>query len=266
MKIADSQPLSLRNLQQLLASQILHPERTELPEALLVPPPRGSIAERVGVYVNGYPARLQDSLSETFPALAHLIGHVATAELTQRYRHALSQHSYNLNDVGAELPAFLRRDELTARLPFLPDLAELEWAVATAFHAHDKTPLDPTSLAEWTLDDWAHAVLRFQPSVTLRSSQWPIRDLWETRETPLAEIDLTVADRPQWVLVHRANLQVHCDVIDDNETRALAALIDGRPLGEVTELLATHGDDPSRVSTWFTRWINLGLITTAHVQ
>jgi hypothetical protein len=245
-----------------MASLIVHPERCEYeaPDLVFADLPHGTAAERLHVYAGGYPARVQEALVETFPAVAHLIGDGAVTDLTRRFVGAFALRSYNLNDAGVELPAFLRRDELSSQLPFLPDLAELEWNIACAFHAHDDTPLDPSALAEWSLDDWEHAVLRFQPSVALVCSPWPVRDLWKARETPISDIDLDLRNRPDRVLVYRSGLGGRCESIGIDEAAALAALLDGRKLAELTELLAEQGHDPASVSAWFTRWMNLGIV------
>jgi hypothetical protein len=249
-------------VQRWLAAQVLHPEQpeAEASEALILAPPRGRAAERLGVYVDGYPARVREVLAETFPAVAHVIGPQALTDLTQRYLASVPLRSGNLNHAGAEVSAFLRDDPLTASLPFLADLAELEWSVARAFHAREDPPFDPTPLAEWSLEDWDHAVLRFQPSVSVVASDWPIREIWERRETPIEKIDIALQNRPDRVLVRRAGFDVACESLPAAEARALAALLAGQTLGQVAELLAAEGDGPAVISTWFARWMNLGMI------
>jgi hypothetical protein len=245
-----------------MAAQVLHPERRDAEglARLLVHPPRGARDGRLAVYVNGYPARLQEAVEESFPAVTHVIGHRATHGLIERYVAALTRHTYNLNDVGAELPSFLRNDPLTDRFPFLADLAALEWAVARAFHAYDQTPLDPAPLAAWTDEQWQEAILQFQPSVALVGSPWPIRELWEARATPTEAINIDLRDRPDHVLVRRAGFGVHCESLRDDEAEALTALLAGKTLGEVCEGLMRRSGDPSAVSTWFARWMSQRLI------
>jgi hypothetical protein len=248
-------------MQQWMASRILHPEPREDDGAeRLLAPPRGDRAERLAVYVNGYPARVQEAIAECFPAVTHLIGHRATHELVARYLRALVHHSYNVNDVGADLPAFLCDDVLCVRFPFLPDLARLEWAINRAFHAHLCAPLDPALVATWTAGQWSRAVLRFQPSVTLVCSPWPIRDLWAARETPIEEIDIDLRDRPERVLVRRAGVDVRCESVGRDQAQVLAALMAGRTLGDVSDRLLSSDSDPVSVSTWFARWMQQGLI------
>ena len=184
----------------------------------------------------------------------------ALARLTERYIRATVLRSYNLNDAGSGLPPFLRNDPLTERLPFLPDLAELEWHIARAFHAHEHPPLDPTPLSTWTMAEWERAVLRFQPSVALVSSAWPIRSIWECRETPVEQIDLEMTDRPERVLIYRNGLQVCCESVDAHEATVLAALLAGRSLGDTARSIEGAGDGGSLPAAAFARWMRAGII------
>jgi hypothetical protein len=245
-----------------MASLILHPERLErgTPDGVLAAPPHGTRRERLEVYINGYPARVQEAIEESYPAVTHVIGHRATHELVSRYVPALTQYSYNLNDVGAEVPRFLCHDMLAERFPFLGDLARLEWAVARAFHAEGRPALDPQPLATWTEEQWQHAVMQFQPSVAVVCSPWPISELWEARETPIEAIDIDLRDQPDQVLVYRVGYGVRCESISRDEALVLGALLSGHALGEVSELLGANGGDPASVSAWFARWMQNGLI------
>ncbi len=224
-------------------------------------PEHAGPAERLQVYAAGYPARITEALAETFPAVAHVVGDGAFAALARRFAEATPLGSYSLSDAGADLPRFLPTDQLTECLPFLPDLARLEWHVARAFHALDEAPLDPSVLATWTMEEWGRAVLHFQPWLSLVTSDWPIREIWECRETPVAEIDIDLGDRVDRVLVRRTGFGVTCESLSETEAGALASLIAGQTLGEVVASLAARGDDPAAVSAWFGRWMTLRLVT-----
>jgi len=240
------------------------PEAGDLSE-LIALPERGSAAERLRVYAGGYPVRVQEALAETFPAVAHVVGDGAFTDLVRRYVQATPLHSYNLNDAGAELPHFLGDDSLTARLPFLPDLAGLESQVAHAFHAHERADFDPTALANWSMDDWERAVLCFQPWVALVRSAWPIREIWESRDTPIEEIDIDLRHRSDRVLVRRAGYVVLCESVDDAEAESLGALLEGQTLGCVVAALTARGGDPASVSQRFARWMALRMIADCFI-
>jgi len=235
-------------------------------DALFVKPDVGDAAERLRVYAGAYPARIEEVLKEIFPTVAHVVGDSAFHGLVRRYVRTVPLHSYNLNDAGAELPQFLRSDRLCARLPFLADLGKLEWLVTRAFHAHEEPTLDPTPLSGWSADQWENAVLRFQPSVAVLPSEWPIREIWECRDTPIDDIDIDVRNRPDRVLVRRSGFAVICESLDGGEADALGALLAGQTLGDVSAALAARGSDPASASQWFSRWMAYGMIVSCSVS
>jgi putative DNA-binding protein len=221
--------------------------------------------ERLRVYSGGYPARVHDSLAETYPALAHVVGEPAFVALAHRYAASVPLSSYNLNDAGAQMHAFVRDDVLSGDFPYLPDLAELEWRVACAFHARERSPLDPRAL-HWSVDQWANAVLQFQPSVAVVSSAWPLLDLWTARETPREAIDIELHGRPDHLVIRRTGFIVRCESIAADEALALQSLLEGRRLGETTERFEAEGHDPSLVLAWFSRWTSAGMIADARTD
>ena len=243
----------------IVAPERLSSESNTLAASVAVPYGCDAVT-RLRVYANGYPARLEEALLETFPAVQHVVGAGAFAALVRRFANAVPLRSYSLSDAGEQLPDFLRSDPLTSSLPFLPDLARLEWHVARAFHATDGAAFDPSSVAHWSLEDWERAVLRFQPSVALVESEWPVREIWECSETPIEEIDVDLHDRRDQVLVRRAGFAVTCESLDPAEEHALRLLLDGQTLGNAVAAMTDRGDDPASVSTWFARWVSLQMI------
>jgi hypothetical protein len=258
---AAASPPSLRAAQEWLAAQILsHDSSPPACEGLLATPASGAIADRLGVHRGGYPARVEASVADTYPAVVHLVGAGALHGLVHRYARSLRRHSYNLNDVGADLPPFLERDSLTERLSFLPDLAALEWRIARAFHAFESAPFAARSLASWTIDDFESARLRFQPSVAVVRSRWPIVCLWKARETPIDQIDIDLRDRPENALVHRSGLDVSCRPIEADEADCLELLLAGETVGAAAARMADRVS-AGAIGEWFARWSTAGLVT-----
>jgi hypothetical protein len=262
-------PPTLRQLQEWMASRILpQPTRGEPAQAgaaldawLCVPAP-AEVGDRLEIYRDGYPARVAESLAETYPAVAERLGDRELAALTDRYTAAVALASYNLNDAGAALPVFLRSDAAAAARPWLADLAELEWRVARAFHAYDGAPLDPRALG-WTVDDWAEAVLEFQPSVSVVTSAWPLLDLWPARDDGRGSGTAELQEASQHLIVRRAGWTVRCEPVSAEEARAVRLLLDGHRLGDAVAMLAAEGVDASHVTEWFGRWTTCGLLSGA---
>ncbi|MDX2166106.1 MAG: DNA-binding domain-containing protein [Deltaproteobacteria bacterium] len=252
---------SLRELQRAIAARVRDADPHAALGALadwVVATPGADLAERLAVYVDGYPARLADALQEQFPAVVHLIGHAQFRALIDRYRRGATLAGTNLNLIGAELPAYLRGDPLSERLPFLPDLAALEWHQVLAFHADAAAPLDLDAV-RGDLDALAALPLALRPGAAVVASRWPIHALWQARDTPRDAIDLDLTEA-QSVLVWRADFAVHCAPLAPDEAAALALVAAGSPLADLAATLADSGVDPSRVGAWFASWMQRGLL------
>lgn len=254
-------------LQRQLAAEILAavaPAASGLREHLRLP--EGvDVETRLAVYRNGYPARLLDAMRDVFPAIANICGAPSFADLAGRYLQSRDLSRTALNEIGNEFPDYVAGDPLRDKLPFLPDLANLEWKVLRSFHACDRPPVDAARFAAWDLDDWDRAVLSFQPSVAVVRSSWPLCDLWTSRDTPRDEIDIDLIGRPQIVLVHRHGDDVDCTVLEPPAALLLGTLLDGATLGQAMEALATCADgvDPAAI---FAGWLGDGLIASVDVR
>ena len=229
---------------------------TDTAEELLNAP-----AERLSVYAGGYLARMRESLAEVYEAVRFVLGERAFTELAHAYAARHPSRDSNLSFAGRALPEFLAGAPVSRRLPFLPDLARLEWLVCQAFHAFEQPPLDPARLAALPPEAWDQLRLSFQPSVGLAASAWPIRDIWTARRQPRETVNLELAGRSQRALVFRHGLDVRCELLDEPEFRLLAELLAGRSLGDAC--LALSQVEPSAVTPWFARWMREGLIVRA---
>lgn len=264
----DTGHLSLRDVQRWMKARI---QPGTSPSArggdtLLNPQRNTPGLQRLAVYAGGYLARTQQALAEVYEAVHHVLGPGTFAQLSQAYAQQHPSRDYNLSLVGRHLPAFLTTYVLTQRLPFLPDLARLEWLVCQAFHAAQQSPLAASQLPVAPLKVWERARLHFQPAVGLLTSAWPVLDIWQARTRPRAEINIDLVDRPQRVLVFREGVHVRCELVEAWQHALLEGLLAGWPLGEVCGALADQAPDGALpVTEWFARWAALGLIVRCEV-
>ena len=243
----------------------IHPARgsDECVAGSILNPQRGVPgAERLSVYAGGYVARMREALAEVYEAVQHVVGERTFSSLAEGYAQRHPSQDYNLSLAGRHLPEFLAVFPLTQPLPFLPDLARLEWLVAQAFHAFDAPSLDPARLASRSLDEWEHASVSFHPSIGLAASRWPILDIWAARTRPRESVNIDLVNRPQRVLVFRQGLQTRCELVDERQHRLLEGLLAGRTLGAVCHDLAGR-DESLPLADWFARWAGQGLIVAS---
>ena len=124
-----------------------------------------------------------------------------------------------------------------ASVPYLSDVARLEWAVSCALHAPDATPLDVAALREVAESD--HDRVRFvpHPSVRMIRADFPVDTIWravfDQDDAALRAIDLD--DAPVWMLVHRLPTGIDVQRLNEAAWRCTSALCAGRPLEEAIE-------------------------------
>jgi hypothetical protein len=255
---------TLHELQRVLTQHIVAGDGPPL-DAWIRVPDGADPAARVAVYTEGYPARVTEALRETFPALANILGDGSLAGLSERYRAVLRDEPINLNDVGADLPHFLRTDPLTDRLPFLSELAELEWRVTRCFHAAVTSRFDPRDCADWSLDDWQGARIRFQPGLSLLRSDWPLRALYATRDQDRSEIDVDLEQGGECLLIFRRGFEVVVEALEPGEAAAIEAFLANSTLAEVSDQLARDAARNDEVVELFQRWVAASLVASVQL-
>jgi hypothetical protein len=222
--------------------------------------PRGIDPEsRLDVYVRGLPLRVAEALENDFPAVARILGRGPLLSLAARYAEAAPPESFDLGQVGRRLADFLKADPLTEELPFLPDLARFEWALARAFVARDEAPVRWEDLAAEPPDVVADRRFRLLAGSALVVSAWPLRALRATKDQPDDAVDLAVGGAAERLLVHRRGLEVAVRALDEVELRIVERLGAGATVAEVAD-----GDAaPEPVVAGFRSLIGAGAIAPA---
>ncbi len=202
--------------------------------------PDDTAAERLAVYRNTVATALARALRLNFPTVARLVGDEFFDGMAQVFARQELPAAADLDAYGAGLPAFVQAFEACAGIPYLPDIARLDWAVAKALHAPDVEPLAVDALAG--LDNTQAAGLRFaaHPAVSLLASEFPVDEIWrgvlEQDEDAMAAVDL--ASGPVHLLVERVDDAARVLRVAAPEWRFAAALAAGEPLGQLLSTLA----------------------------
>ncbi len=243
-----SEKLPLETLQtafsgELFGRQTFGPERRE---RCFRKPPEGTVESRWHIYSSGYLTRLVEALENDYPALARVVGPGPFGSLIQRYVAAHPPRSFDLRYAGDRLATFLEPDPLTGDLPFLPDLARLEWLLAEAFVAEDPEPLRWSDLQAADPETVSELPLVLNPGTIVIRSRWPLVDIWKLKDKDDEEVSLEVEGHASTVLVFRNKLQTRCRKLEETEARFLEAAARGSSLAEIQAAWA-DGDDPDVV-------------------
>jgi hypothetical protein len=232
-------------------------------DALLLSPPSGTRADRLAVYSNGYLARLAEALEGDYPAVRRILGPGAFGLLARRYLAACPPRSHDLGHAGDRLPRFLESDPLAAELPFLPDLAALERALAVAFVTEDAVPLGFEEIAALPCDLLPDLAVAPAPGVEVLRSRWPLVALLRCKDVEDdADVSLPLEGSPGIVLVHRRGLAAVCDEIGEDEAAVVeAGRWGGVTLAELQSRAERHSGEEgaARLAAAFRRLVLFGV-------
>src|SRR5260370_23822662 len=93
-----------------------------------------SAADRLSIYRNTLYGTLTNALRLSYPAVHRLVGAEFFEASAQKFIEDEPPRGAYLDDYGAGFPDFLARFPAAASVPYLPDVARLEWAVSRALH------------------------------------------------------------------------------------------------------------------------------------
>ena len=141
---------------------------------------------RLRIYRNNTFASLTEALMTTFPATVNLVDPRFFRFAADAFIRAYPPREPRLAAYGAAFPEFLSRFPAAASLPWLADVARLEWMLSAAGQVAEATPATPDILALPSGEPAAQLVL--QPSLRFVLSRWPVEALWEAnRRGPAAD-------------------------------------------------------------------------------
>ncbi|MBC7662956.1 MAG: putative DNA-binding domain-containing protein [Caulobacter sp.] len=227
-------PDTLLNLQCDFATALRDRDRT----AALAPWLAGDAAHaerRVAIYRANMVAAADKALSAAYPVIRQVVGPEFFHGLAREYQRATPSTSGDLHEFGAAFDTFLARFEHVQDMPWLPDVARLEWAAHRAYGAPDAPGWDPASLA--TVDPDAQPAIRFQwtPGLAVVTSTRPIVRIWTLHQPGYAG-DFSVAwELAETALVARDGFVATVAACTLGEAAFVAASQAGHPLGDAAE-------------------------------
>lgn len=120
-----------------------------------LPPPTGLCARngsdpsiRFAVYRNNVIFSLIDALADSFPVVQMLVGETFFRAMAREFAYQYPPRSPVLAQYGADFPGFIGDFQPAASLPYLADVARLEYAYIQAYHAADAAALPASQFAQ----------------------------------------------------------------------------------------------------------------------
>jgi hypothetical protein len=199
-------------------------------------------ARRFDIHRNNVYASLIACLVARYPVVQRLVGADFFAQCARDFVVKHPPISPVLQEYGGSFADFLADLSAVRHLPYLPDVARLEWQRLLAQHGPDATPLHNAALAAVAPEEMAQLVFDVHPTVRILTSRYPIATIWQTNSTD-AVTRAIPADAPgETVLIVRPQDEVLLLRLAEASAALVGALLRGETLGSAA--VAAQAIDP----------------------
>jgi hypothetical protein len=189
---------------------------------------------RLAAYRDSIFGNLIGALAATYPVVERIVGAAFFREAARCFAESQPSVSGDLNDFGGEFGIFLAGYCRADALPYLADVARLEWLVQSVYYAADAPPADLAILATTPPDRLGELCFVFDPAHARLDSRWPLDAIWRVNADGYSgdmAIDLSCPCR---LLILRHHGRVYVETVSVGEAALLEALLAGATLSAAT--------------------------------
>lgn len=209
----------LAQLQDMMGQAVREGQASELLLDAIVD--QGLMAEeRLQVHVNTYRESLVSALNGVFPLSEAFVGKVFIREALRQFVLMNPPKEPMLFRYGEDFPEFFKTYKAAEAVPYISDLARLEWLTHELMHARE----DAWAEAE-ECDDVGGLALGF--GTKFLRSNFPVFDLWRVATGQLQPEKVDIDSGGQAMLIHLNEGQVFYHLMGPEVAASL-----GRALGE----------------------------------
>jgi hypothetical protein len=201
------------------------------------------VRARFGLYRGNVQANAVKALANAYPVVAKLVGEEFMNGLARAFAAATPSSSGDLNEYGAGFVDFVAAFEPAADLPYLADVARLDWIVHRAHYAADAPPLDVAKIAALAPERAGDVVLVLHPACAVLESRWPLARLWQIHQHDYEAEFAVDWDEDGALLVERPRWRVRVRPLPAADAAFLRVCRDGAPIREA--LAAARASDPA---------------------
>jgi hypothetical protein len=218
-------------------------------------------AQRLAIYRNNTLLGLTEALRDVYSVVNRVVGESFFNRLAQAYILDFPPQSGCLLTFGDQFAGFLSAFAPAQGLPYLPDVARLEWFCHEAYHEADETGLDISLLAEVPANLYGELRIQLHATARFLASGYPVLRIWQANQSGYTGDDRINLDEGGCrLLVFRPRLEVEIVQLDDAEYCFLTALCSGVTLTKAVEQVYT-ADPEFEVEACLQRWLGRALLT-----
>jgi len=214
----------LRSIQQAMACTILGQDPDELLTLAIKSGPLQP-ADRLRIHQNNFRESLSDALLGLFPLCKAFVGEVFLKQALRHFVTDCPPGEAALYRYGSGVADFLQTYPAAKTVPYLADVARLEWYTHKMANAEELPAFDDPAAALAALR--AGPGLRLHDNARLLSSGYPIYDLWRVATEQCAPEDISMENGGQAILLVLHQGQVFYQALDEDIAQVLTMIENG---------------------------------------
>lgn len=180
---------------------------------------------RLQVYQNNILASLTESLQAVYPIVERLVGEEFFRYMSEEYIVLNPSRSGDLHAYGKNFPEFLSHFAPAQTVPYLPEVAQLEWGYHEVFHAAHHDSMDIKRLQDLPAEKYELIKFQLHPASRLFAFNFPVSYICEicANENNSNE-NITLPGRGEKILLMREALDIEMKVLSEAEFIFLSCL------------------------------------------
>src|SRR4029450_4652977 len=192
---------SLRDTQAAFAAHLAGHERADLGSEIAGD--SRTVVARLQLHRHHLTRSLGGALAATFPTVATLVGQAFSGLLARDFMAGTAVGDPVLSRYGEYFPQFVAAKQDMHGLPYLADVARLDWALNVAFHAGLEPRLSATDLAGWSQDALLRLSVRLPTGSSLIESAYPLDLIWQASQPSSSDDKVDLAAGPACLMIFR---------------------------------------------------------------
>jgi hypothetical protein len=209
---------------------------------------------RLRIYRHHVRHSLTTVLAATFPTVRTLVGEEFFAGMARGFLESDLPQLPVLSEYGAGFADYVASFEPARGLPYLADMARLDWALNLAFHTDPGATLDAAALGAVAPERLPSLRLRLANGISLLNAPFPLDRIWAVSQ-PGASDEKVEMIEGQTALLVRADGFV---ALQAGEAAFLTALAAGKALDRAAGA-GVAADPGFDLSTCFARFLGMAV-------
>lgn len=188
----------------------------------------------IEIYANNTRGARIQTLHSIYTTIEQILGEVCFQQIARDYAQINPSCHYDLNLYGEAFSEFIRKviDEQPAfvELPYLADLAWLEWCYHAVYYAVETVSAEP---GELTIDE--NVSLQLPASLQLVSSDYPIYEIWKAHKQHHGAKEVNAINTRQYMAVYRKHHSPSMITVDEDDWLLMKAIAENKNMEQLAD-------------------------------